>query len=310
MRRRWAATALAGTPAVIIPITWWFWAGDLPDPIATHWNATGAADRFSATPRFAALLVAITVAAVITAIVMVARTPRGQRHGYATGVTLATAGAVTGSTAGMWVATATAAVANPADTRLGWRILFFLGGLAWGLVPRWAAGPATPSAAEIPSGVDPLDLGPSERAAYATSLRAPLLTGLPAAGGAVALLLALTGQRPMWLLVAVVAVVLVLFGRLRLTVDRRGLRLVAGLLGVPLKVVALSKIAAVEVMEINPAAWGGWGYRILPGSSAMVLRRGPGLVLHLHGGRRFAVTVDRPEIPAALLSALVQRVGA
>ena len=69
----------------------------------------------------------------------------------------------------------------------------------------------------------------------------------------------------------------------------------------------LVRIAGVEVAEIDPLEWGGWGYRVTPGRSALVLRRGPGLVIHQSDGRRFAVTLDDPRTPAALLTALQSR---
>jgi hypothetical protein len=43
---------------------------------------------------------------------------------------------------------------------------------------------------------------------------------------------------------------------------------------------------------------------VLPGRSAVVLHSGPAIVLELADGRRFAVTVDDPETPVALLDAL------
>ena len=39
-----------------------------------------------------------------------------------------------------------------------------------------------------------------------------------------------------------------------------------------------------------------------------VLRGGPALVLHLRDGHRFAVTLDHPRTPAALLTALQSRI--
>ena len=55
--------------------------------------------------------------------------------------------------------------------------------------------------------------------------------------------------------------------------------------------------------------WGGWGYRIMPDRSAVVLRSGPGLVVTSTSGKQFAITIDDPEEPAALLQALAARAG-
>lgn len=90
----------------------------------------------------------------------------------------------------------------------------------------------------------------------------------------------------------------------RVTVDERGLRITSGLLGIPLKCIAPAKIAAIEVTTLEPMQWGGWGYRIMPGRSAIILRRGPGLVITQHDERQFAITLDEPEEPASTLLAL------
>jgi hypothetical protein len=87
-------------------------------------------------------------------------------------------------------------------------------------------------------------------------------------------------------------------------VDRRGLRLTSAVAGVPLKRIPLTDIISAAAEQIDPADWGGWGYRVAPGRSALVLRAGPGLVLRLRDGRRFAITVDRPQNPATLVAAL------
>ena len=45
---------------------------------------------------------------------------------------------------------------------------------------------------------------------------------------------------------------------------------------------------------------------MLPGRSALVLRGGPGMVVDLVDGRRFAVTLDDPAEPVAILNALAR----
>jgi hypothetical protein len=47
---------------------------------------------------------------------------------------------------------------------------------------------------------------------------------------------------------------------------------------------------------VSPRGWGGWGYRWRPEKgTAVVVRRGPGLVVDLGNGRHFTVTVDDAE---------------
>ncbi|MEU4422418.1 DUF1648 domain-containing protein [Actinoplanes sp. NPDC024001] len=219
------------------------------------------------------------------------------------------AGAASGATAGMWAATATAALADPVEPRLGWRFLYFAAGLAWGLVVWLAAGRVSRPVLPVGPAVNPLALGPTERAGFSTTLRAPLIAGVTLASAVLVMVLALTGPPALWFVALIPLAAGLAFGRIRVTADRRGLRLVTGLFGVPVKRIPLGDIAGAEVAEIDPMAWGGWGYRVTPGRSALVLRAGPGLVLQLRDGRRFAVTLDDPQTPAALLNALLNRVA-
>lgn len=65
-----------------------------------------------------------------------------------------------------------------------------------------------------------------------------------------------------------------------------------------------SKVTSVEVVDVAPLRYGGWGYRgslRLFRRAALNLRRGPGLRLGLRGTRTFVVTVDDPEPAAALI---------
>jgi hypothetical protein len=71
--------------------------------------------------------------------------------------------------------------------------------------------------------------------------------------------------------------------------------------------IPLDKIVRAEATHIEPMRWGGWGWRVIPDASAIVLRRGDGLVVHYPGGRRFAVTVDDAATGAGLLNGLLAR---
>jgi hypothetical protein len=121
-----------------------------------------------------------------------------------------------------------------------------------------------------------------------------------------------SGAAAAWWLVAVVAAVLVVAGvpftTIEATVDRRGLRVRYGPLGWPVTTVRLDRIIAVRVEpDLAPSRWGGWGYRgslRLVGRAAIVLRRGPAIVVELERGRTLAVTVDDAAAGAAVLDQL------
>jgi hypothetical protein len=100
-----------------------------------------------------------------------------------------------------------------------------------------------------------------------------------------------------WLLVVVGVVVAVsgwLLSSLEARVEPARFVVAFGPFGWPRRTIALADVRAVETAQIEPREWGGWGYRWNPSqhATAAVLRRGPGIVVALEDGRRFAVTVD------------------
>lgn len=100
-----------------------------------------------------------------------------------------------------------------------------------------------------------------------------------------------------WLLVVVavgVGVAGYLLSSLVVRVEDDRVVVAYGPFGWPRRSLPLADIREVSAGQIDPMEWGGWGYRWIPWAhaSAAVIRRGPGIVLGLEGGRRFAVTVD------------------
>ncbi len=95
---------------------------------------------------------------------------------------------------------------------------------------------------------------------------------------------------------------LVLFGtvaftHVRVRVDRECMEVRCGHIGLPRRRIPLEQVDSADIVPwISPRNWGGWGYRWRPErGTAVVVRRGPGLVLDLGDGRRFTVTVDDAE---------------
>ncbi len=104
-----------------------------------------------------------------------------------------------------------------------------------------------------------------------------------------------------------VGVLLVSFARPSVAVDRRGIT-VSGMLPWPRVHVPLDRIEAAASRDIRPLAeYGGWGYRIRPGRTGVMIRSGEGIVARLADGRDFAVTVDDSATAAALLNTLIDR---
>jgi hypothetical protein len=111
---------------------------------------------------------------------------------------------------------------------------------------------------------------------------------------------------------ALLLVVYLAFGWIRVSVDARGLRIRYGLLPRPVTSVPLDNIRRAERIDLAPLQWGGWGYRGSRkafGRAAVVLRSGDAIKLQLTDGSEFAVTVDDAATGAALLADLLDRHG-
>lgn len=100
----------------------------------------------------------------------------------------------------------------------------------------------------------------------------------------------------------IAAGLLVLFGTLAfvhvaLRVDTDCLEVRCGHIGVPRRRIPLSQVAGADFAPlVTPRHWGGWGYRWRPEKgTAVVVRRGEGVVLRLWDGHTFTVTVDDAE---------------
>jgi hypothetical protein len=107
--------------------------------------------------------------------------------------------------------------------------------------------------------------------------------------------------------IALLFVVLaLLFSRVYVSVGNDGM--VVRLGGVVVaKRIHVTDVIEARSIDLEPAAWGGWGWRIRPGRSAIILRRGDAIEVTVGEGRRFAVTVDDAATGAALLNGLAVR---
>ncbi|EST20179.1 hypothetical protein [Streptomyces roseochromogenus] len=100
----------------------------------------------------------------------------------------------------------------------------------------------------------------------------------------------------------IAAGLLVLFGTLAfvhvdLKLDRESLEVRCGHIGLPRRRIPLSHVAGADFTAlVTPRQWGGWGYRWRPEKgTAVVVRRGEGIVLRLWDGHTFTITVDNAE---------------
>ncbi|WP_105972586.1 hypothetical protein [Streptomyces geranii] len=107
----------------------------------------------------------------------------------------------------------------------------------------------------------------------------------------------------------IAAGLLVLFGTIAFVhvavkVDTDSLEVRCGHIGLPRRRIPLSQIVGAEfVARVTPRQWGGWGYRWRPEQgTAVVVRRGEGVVLRLGDGHTFTITVDNAEAAVRVIT--------
>ncbi|MGW5049167.1 hypothetical protein [Streptomyces griseoluteus] len=108
---------------------------------------------------------------------------------------------------------------------------------------------------------------------------------------------------------------LVLFGTLAfvhvdLRLDRDALEVRCGHVGLPRRRIPLSQVVDAEyIPHVTPRHWGGWGYRWRPEKgTAVVVRRGEGIVLSLWDGHTFTITVDNAESAVRVIRARLRAI--
>jgi hypothetical protein len=113
----------------------------------------------------------------------------------------------------------------------------------------------------------------------------------------------------------IAAGLLVLFGTLAfvhvdLRLDQESLEVRCGHIGVPRRRIPLSHVAGAEfVPHVTPRHWGGWGYRWRPEKgTAVVVRRGEGVLLRLWDGHTFTITVDNAESAVRVIKARLRTI--
>lgn len=292
---------------IIAPLVVW---DRLPDPVASHWNGAGTAD--GSMPRTLDWLLLSGTAVLLGLLPIALRQVKAVRAALQMAAGIAAGGAV--FTLCMRLLTLWANL-----DRTDWRQarplpLVWLGGavlvaLAFGgLGALLARGAARTAPEPVPPG------GPTTRPLagkalpWSGSADSPVLAiVLPVGAAILGTALALTLESPANVIVAaslaVVAVAGVLFGRATAQVDAAGLTVRLGWFGWPRVRVPLAQIAEVEVEQVEPMAYGGWGLRTVPGATAVVIRRGEGIRVRRTSGRVLVVTVDNATVGAATLLA-------
>lgn len=306
------ASGLAGLiPLAAVVVSWLEWRDSLPAELASHWSGTGRPDGFMTTSG--ALTIGLALTGVPAAIALACALVPGLRPAFLRG-TVGFAGMVSGMGAGVWLISAglTLRAGSAENAVLGWWLAALIGSFLFGAVPYFIAPKPIFSTTRHEKR---MPLGAQESGAWTQAITSKVMLWLPV--GLIALTAAILipaiaeGELSAVWVTAVTMSASVLatamIAHMQVTVDWRGLRIVSTLGRIPLKRIKLEDIAAVEVTEIRPSEWGGWGYRIMPGRSAVVMGAGPGLIVTTTADKQFAVTVPDPDTAASLLLALRDR---
>jgi hypothetical protein len=300
--RRLGAAALVLLAPVAVLTVWLPVRTDLPGRLATHWGFGNRPNGFDDATAFLAVATAVVAVVAVVGAVVVLRAGGAVRPAAAVSGFLAWV--LAGST--IAVVVANRGLADPHDARSGWPASVLAVGVAAALAGAIAALAPAPAqdAPAVPAPAYALRAGERVTWVGTASQRWFLVAaGVFALPGAVVL-----ARRPvLGVGLLVLAAALAWSSSLTVRVDDAGVRAHFGPLPWPAVRVGLDRIEAAEVREIEPMRWGGWGYRFSRRGTALVVRRGPGLVLHRRGRSDLAITVDRAEEGAGLVNALVAR---
>ncbi len=292
----------------------WVSLDGLSDEVVTHWGTSGP-DGYGPAWIYPALTVAVGLG--MPALLMASAVPSLRRGERSPMLRLLPALAVGLSAMIAVVSTGSVLVQRDGATGAGIvpvMVLAFAAAALAGAI-GWRVQPAQDRVVPSARSVAPLDSAPGTRLVWlgrAEMGRGPLL----ALVAACVLLLGLSVW--MWLLGDRVAATIVTGVTLLVTLlvstmtvfhvraDERGLS-VRSSLGAPRFTVPAADIATASVSEVSGLAqYGGWGIRMVPGATAVVLRNGPALEVTRVNGQRFVVTLDDADTVAGVLTAVVE----
>ena len=305
LRRVSAGIVLALAPLAVL-ICWLLAHDDLPGRVATHFGLDGRPDGFSVPGPFT---LGFGIAVLVLSGLGIAGLVLARRRAVVR-IAVALAGwtswllAVVVLTV-IWPARGVAADAvrhNWLSTLLVMLVASAAGVLIYRLLPPGDSA-LTVGGGPVPS----YTLKQGERVTWIGRARSRTLLVIGVAIVLVSALTLLLWGRPLSLFAAAIGLIVGWSSEIMVRVDDRGVSAHFGPLGWPTFRTRLDRIDAVRAEQIDPLQWGGWGLRIGRRGTALVVRRGPGLVLARRGASDVAITVDGAEQAAELVNALLVR---
>lgn len=294
------------TVALVLPVI--LLRDRLPDPIATHFSGAGVPDGSTSLAVFPLV---VAPGWLLLAVIAVIAGTVGRRRAHRAGAA-AMLGAVAAFFAGITASTLWANLDHTAwqDARMPvWHVLLVLvvaaaAAFAGRLIGN--RGPDEPGTEPDEAGdAAVLDLEPGRRAVWISSVSSRVLVVVGAAGVLVGVgTFVLTGWQ-VALPALLVGIVVSALSTVRIRVDEQGVRAAFGPQRYPVRRIRLEQISSARVVRHRALEVGGWGYRVLPATTAIMLRGGECLVLRLNSGRDFVISVDKPDRGADLVNALL-----
>jgi hypothetical protein len=149
-------------------------------------------------------------------------------------------------------------------------------------------------------------LSPGDRAMWVGYSRAQGIVPSALIFGGLSLLSLFGSASPVFL---IVMVRLLFFSCVRVTVDRRGVRIAHGLLGRPMQRLRLDQIRQATSVQLKPSAFADWLYPFslkLFRNAAIVPRSGPGVRLELEAERILDIAIDDADEAAGVINDLIR----
>jgi hypothetical protein len=303
LKRRLVLFVPALAPVAVIVLSLLL-ADRLPDPLASHWDASGEPDGTVGLWPLTTGVAAAVLAA--WALLMRQARVRGRLRLTVAPFSWAAATFVATLHVSTLLANLDAASWRAAELPLWWVLVTLATAVAAGFAAHALergrpVAPATP-----PRDAATIGLRPGEQAVWSARVQSRwALVAAAALAAGLVLVAVLSG--PWWLAVVgpLAGLVTASLSEIVATADRRGLTIAYGPLGWPRQTVPLEQIDSVESIDIDPWRVGGWGYRKVPrrpGVTAIVIRAGEGIRVRRRDGRELLVTVPDATTAAGLLN--------
>jgi hypothetical protein len=284
---------------LILPLAL-YW-GDLPNPMATHWDLGGRPNGRMPPLVFLLVLAGLYLAIYWAVNRAVARVP-SEGPSFISGL-FALGGLLAAISWLAVLANRNQPTWEAADGIGVWQILLAIApALVLGTIGWFLAGGAgaqrTPPIGAVPA----LEMDRPREALWSSRGNGPILQAV----GAILVLIALISWGWSTLVLVLLGVLVLVFAEVRTTVSRHGVVVSMGWLGIPSWTVSLRDLSRAEVETVDPMAYGGWGYRLRPGVRAIVTRSGEALRLVRPDKADLVLTVDDAATGAGLINSMLE----